>query len=182
MKWSGSGSKSGGWGLSGAINLNRVVREVTLHRPEEDGDGGGGEQAMWPSGNKLPTENNSMCKGPEAEHAWETEVASVTEAEDKKARMKAEPLEAAVGILAKENLEQTSDMIYSWISLEGRGWGQKQGDHFRASTITQARWEGFGPGWHQWKWWEWLDFSSNLKIEVTGFAICTGYKCEKARS
>lgn len=64
-------------------------------------------------------------------------MAPVTEAEDKKARMKAGPLEAAVGILAKENLEQTSDMIYSWISLEGRGWGQKQGDHFRASTITQ---------------------------------------------
>lgn len=45
----------------------------------------------------------------------------MTEAEDKEARMKAGPLEAAVGILAKDNLERTSDMIYSWNSLEGRG-------------------------------------------------------------
>lgn len=178
MKWSGSGSKSGGWGLSGAINLNRVVRKVTLHRPEEDG----GSKPCGHLGKSSPQKTTACAKALRQKHAWETEAASVTEAEDKKARMKAGPLEAAVGILAKENLEQTSDMIYSWNSLEGRGCGQKQGDHFRANTITQARWEGFGPGWRQWKWWEWLDFSSNLKIEVTGFAMCTGYKCGKARS
>lgn len=42
--------------------------------------------------------------------------------------MKAGPLEATVGTLAKENVEQTSDMIYSWKTgdLEGRGSGQKR--------------------------------------------------------
>lgn len=57
----------------------------------------------------------------------------MTGAEDKgdgrrEAKVKAGPVEATVKTLAKEGLEQRSDMICSGNRLEGRGQGQKQGD------------------------------------------------------
>lgn len=41
--------------------------------------------------------------------------------------------------MAKENLKEESDMIFSWNRLESGSESKKQVDHFRANEITQAK-------------------------------------------
>lgn len=54
-----------GRGSSGAVTLNRMGREITMHRPQASG--GATHVAVSLSRKKLPMESKSMCKGPEAE-------------------------------------------------------------------------------------------------------------------
>lgn len=51
--------------LSGAVNLNRVVREVTFHRPEE----GGGSKPCGHLGKSFPQRATACAKALRQKHA-----------------------------------------------------------------------------------------------------------------